>query len=262
MNNKRTALIGYTGFVGGNLNNQYKFTDLYNSKNFQEMKEQEYDIVVCAGVSAVKWMANKEPEKDLASIKALEKILKTIRAKRFILISTIDVYPIAQGKDEDFDCSNAETDAYGTHRQQFEKFCTQHFNNCTIIRLPGLFGDGLKKNIIYDLLNDNCLEMINTQSSFQYYYLKHLWKDIQKAIENNIKLVNLFTEPVPSEEIISTYFPSKKVGQKAVPEGHYDLYTKHAHYWNKKGRYIYSKNEVMQQMSGFIKEYQESPEKQ
>ena len=116
MNNKRTALIGYTGFVGGNLNNQYKFTDLYNSKNFQEMKEQEYDIVVCAGVSAVKWMANKEPEKDLASIKALEKILKTIRAKRFILISTIDVYPIAHGKDEDFDCSNVETHAYGTHR--------------------------------------------------------------------------------------------------------------------------------------------------
>lgn len=256
----RTALIGYTGFVGGNLNNQYKFTDLYNSKNFQEMREQEYDIVVCAGVSAVKWMANKEPEKDLASIKILEDVLNTIKSKNFILISTIDVYPTSQGKDEGFDCSSVETHAYGEHRQQFEKFCVQHFENCTIVRLPGLFGDGLKKNIIYDLLNDNCLEMINPHSSFQYYYLKNLWKDIQKAVENNIQVINLFTEPVPSQEIISSYFPEKVVGQKPVPEGHYDLHTKYAHYWNKQAHYIYTKSEVMQQLSEFINEYQKSKE--
>lgn len=251
----RTALIGYTGFVGGNLNSQYKFTDLYNSKNIQEMKNNEYDFVVCAGVSAVKWIANKEPEKDLASIKVLEEVLETIRTKHFILISTIDVYPTAQGKDEDFDCSSIKTHPYGTHRQQFEMFCTQYFDNCTVVRLPGLFGDGLKKNIIYDLLNDNCLEMINTQSSFQYYYLKHLWKDIQNIVKHNIKLVNFFTEPVQTQEIISSYFPSKIVGHEAVPEGHYALYTKHARYWNKNGKYIYSKHEVMQHLAEFITEY-------
>ena len=82
----RTALIGYTGFVGGNLNNQYEFTDCYNSKNFQEMKDQDYDIVVCAGVSAVKWMSNKEPEKYLANIKVLEDVIKTIKSKNLIII--------------------------------------------------------------------------------------------------------------------------------------------------------------------------------
>jgi hypothetical protein len=251
----KAALIGFTGFVGSNLLRQYDFTDFYNSKNFHEMKEQNYDLVVCAGVSAVKWLANKESKKDLESIGVLESILATINTKQFILISTIDVYPLTQYSNEDFDCSSMENHAYGTHRLAFEKFCAEKFDDCTIVRLPGLFGDGLKKNVIYDLLNDNCLEMINTKSSFQYYYLKHLWKDIQIAIDNGIKLINLFTEPVPTQDIFSTFFLEKKIGQEAAPEGHYDLRTKHAGNWNNSEKYIYTKDEMMQQLSEFIESY-------
>lgn len=251
----KTALIGYTGFVGSNLKQQYNFTDLYNSKNFQDIKNQEYDFVVCAGISAVKWMANKEPEKDLESIQSLENILMTINTKQFVLISTIDVYSITEGLNEDFDCSSMENHAYGTHRLAFEKFCATQFNNCIIVRLPGLFGEGLKKNVIYDLLNDNCLEMINTKSSYQYYYLKYLWKDIQTAIANDIKLINLFSEPVPTQDIYQTFFELKSIGKEAVPEGHYDLYTKHADKWNNAGNYIYTKDEMIQQLSEFIGEY-------
>jgi len=256
----RTALIGHTGFVGSNLKQQYNFTDVYNSKNFQELKDQEYDLVVCAGVSAVKWMANKEPLKDLEGIKALEDILSTIKAKKFVLISTIDVYATTQYLDEYFDCSSVSTHAYGTHRLAFEKFCTEKFDDCTIVRLPGLFGNGLKKNVIYDLLNDNCLEMINTKSSYQYYYLKHFWNDIQVAIDNDIKLINLFTEPVPTQEIYTTFFPEKKIGQEAAPEGHYNLHTKYAKFWGNDGHYIYTKDEVLEQLSEFIQTYKNSQE--
>ncbi|MBL0702542.1 MAG: hypothetical protein JJV95_00980 [Sulfurospirillum sp.] len=251
----RTALIGHTGFVGSNLKEQYSFTDLYNSKNFKEMKDQKYDLVVCAGISAVKWMANKEPIKDLENIKALEEVLSTIDAKQFVLISTIDVYATTQILDEDFDCASISNHAYGTHRLEFEKFCNKRFDNCTIVRLPGLFGNGLKKNVIYDLLNDNCLEMINTDSSFQYYYLKHLSKDIQIAIDNDIKLINLFTEPLPTQLIFSTLFSDKEIGQEKVPQGHYDLHTKYASKWNNTGNYIYTKDEMMQQLTEFIKDY-------
>ena len=248
----KTALIGYTGFVGGNLKQQHNFTDLYNSKNFQEMKGQEYDLVICAGVSAVKWMANKEPKKDLNGIKALKDILSTISVKQFVLVSTIDVYATTEYLDEDFDCASMDNHVYGVHRLAFEKFCADKFDDCTIVRLPGLFGDGLKKNVIYDLLNDNCLEMINTKSSFQYYYLEYLWKDIQVAIDNDIKLINLFTEPVPTQEIFSAFFSGKKIGEEAVPEGHYNLYTKYAETWGDSGHYIYTKDVMMQQLSEFI----------
>ena len=251
----RTALIGYTGFVGTNLQQQYNFSDLYNSKNSHEMKDQKFDLVVCAGVSAVKWIANKEPEKDLESIEALEDVLSTITVKQFVLISTIDVYAATEYLDEDFDCSSISNHAYGTHRLDFENFCSNKFGNCIIVRLPALFGEGLKKNVIYDLLNDNCLEMINVKSSYQYYYLKYLFKDIQIALDNNIKLINLFTEPVQTLEIFNKFFPKKKIGGKAVPEGHYNLYTKHAKIWGNSEDHIYTKNEMMQQLLEFIETY-------
>ena len=251
----KNALIGYTGFVGGNLNKQVNFNNLYNSKNFHEMEGQCFDEIVCAGISAVKWEANKDPETDRANIKELEDALSTVTTKRLILISTIDVYPVAEGKDESFDCHSIDNHAYGTHRLAFEDFCATRFPNCFIVRLPGLFGDGLKKNVIFDLLNDNCLEMINSKSSFQYYYLKNLWLDIQVAINANAKLVNLFTEPVSTAEILQQFFPDKLVGQNPVPEAHYDLVSSYANLWGKKGNYIYTKDEVVDQLNDFIKNY-------
>ena len=251
----KRALIGYTGFVGGNLHQQNRFDCLYNSKNFREMVGETFDELVCAGVSAVKWQANKGPEKDQLRIKELQDVLLTLNAKRLILISTIDVYPIMQGKDETFDCHSMENHPYGSHRLAFEDFCKEHFQECFIVRLPGLFGNGLKKNVIYALLNNNCLEMINTDASYQYYDLSNLWCDIQRIITSNTKLVNFFTEPVATKDIVKKFFPHKELGQNPIPEGHYDLHTIHANLWGKDGRYIYSKEEVLEQMNKFIKHY-------
>jgi len=58
----RNALIGYTEFVGSNLNQQYTFDHSFNFSNFMEMDGQHFDLLVCAGISAVKWLVNKEPE--------------------------------------------------------------------------------------------------------------------------------------------------------------------------------------------------------
>lgn len=251
----RTALIGYSGFVGSNLMNQYRFSDLYNSTNVENMKSQEYDLIVCAGISAVKWLANKEPKKDYERIKVLENVLLTVKAKQFVLISTIDVYAVIEGENEDFDCSSVINHAYGTHRLEFESFCSNKFDNCIILRFPSLFGDGLKKNIIYDLLNDNCLQMINAKSSYQYYHLKYLWRDIKIALDNNIKLVNIFTEPLTTQEIFNAFFSEKDIGKEAVAAVHYNLHTKYAEIWGNNSHYMYSKDAILQQLSEFIEAY-------
>jgi putative intracellular protease/amidase len=61
----KKALIGYTGFVGSNLQTQIKFDDFYNSKNIQDIKNKEYDVVYCAGAPAANWIANQKPTEDL-----------------------------------------------------------------------------------------------------------------------------------------------------------------------------------------------------
>jgi len=246
------GLIGHTGFVGGNLARQFAFDACFNSKNFREMAGREFDLLVCAGVSAVKWRANKEPEADRRGIEVLEQTLAQTRAKRFVLISTIDVYPETRGHDEDYDCGSKPNHPYGAHRLAFERFVADHFDGALIVRLPGLFGEGLKKNVVYDLINDNCLEMINPRTTVQYYDLSDLWADIETALRHDLRLVNLFNEPIASQTILDRFFPGKPVGGKPAPEAHYDLRSKHAALFGGRNGYIRNAAETLAAMGRFI----------
>ena len=86
------ALIGYSGFVGSTLLKQASFEALYRSTNIGEIDGRSFKTVVCAGASAQKWIANREPYEDRCKTEGLIKHLKTILCDKFILISTVDVF--------------------------------------------------------------------------------------------------------------------------------------------------------------------------
>lgn len=48
----RRALIGHTGFVGSNLNQQCEYSHCYNSKNIGDIKGEHFEEIVCAGIQA------------------------------------------------------------------------------------------------------------------------------------------------------------------------------------------------------------------
>lgn len=247
----RTALIGHTGFVGSNLADQLPFTDKFNSSNIADIAGQSFDTVVCAGVQAVKWWAVKHPEEDWAKIETLLTPLRTVQAKRFILISTIDVYPTPLLVNED-DQPSLQNHAYGAHRLKVEQFISEGFPVHHIVRLPGLFGAGLKKNVIFDLMHDNCLEMIQPESAFQYYNLAHLSADLAKVVEANIPLINFATEPVQTRAIIEAFAAGKNVGEKAGAVGKYDFRTKHSQLWGRDDGYLYDKATVLREIGEFM----------
>lgn len=157
------SLIGYSGYVGGTLLKQGNFTSLYRSTNIGDIDNQSFDTVVCAGAPAQKWIANREPEADRQKIEELIEHLKTIRCKFFILISTVDVFKNPIGVDEDSPVDESGLHAYGLHRRLLETFVEAHFPNHLIVRLPGLVGPGLRKNVIFDFLNDNNLQSIDSR---------------------------------------------------------------------------------------------------
>src|SRR6185312_4312788 len=117
----RTALICHSGFVGGNLLSQYSFTDLYNSRNIDQIREQKFDLLVCAGARAEKWKANQSPVADLENIQSLIRNLEGVTAREAILISTVDVYPSPILVDENTEIA-AENHAYGKNRFLLEQF--------------------------------------------------------------------------------------------------------------------------------------------
>ncbi|ACT08221.1 MULTISPECIES: NAD(P)-dependent oxidoreductase [Dickeya] len=248
------ALIGYTGFVGGNLLKQYKFDDLYNSKNISNIRNKHYNKLFICGVPAVKWWANQHPIEDWENISSLIGILKTVTAEEVVLISTVDVYPNPIDLDEDSELSREIGQPYGLHRLKFEDFINHNFTNVYTLRLPGLFGQGLKKNIIYDFLNNNQIEKIDTRSSFQFYCLDLLKADIEKMVENNIRLLNMSVEPIPTADIAKMVlgYSYENITNSLPPR--YDIKSKYFSLFGKKDGYLYNKQDCLIELEKFIKE--------
>lgn len=149
----KRALVGYTGFVGSNLNLAGKFDAVYNSKNIQDAFGTQPDILYYAGLRAEKFLANKMPEKDKALIDEAINNIQKIAPKKLVLISTIDVYKNPVDVDEDTKIDTDNLHPYGYNRYLLEQWVQQHMEDYLIVRLPGLFGKNIKKNFIYDYIH-------------------------------------------------------------------------------------------------------------
>jgi hypothetical protein len=248
-----SVLIGHTGFVGGLLARRTSFDLAINRANLDELRNREVERVVCAGLPAAKWLANRDPAADRDNVRRLCDVLDTVTTRRFVLISTIDVYPRARDADEGFDPRGVSNHSYGTHRLQFETFVRHRFPDALIIRLPALFGPGLRKNVLFDLLHGNQLDLINPDSHFQWYPLERLPNDIELAEAHRLRLVNLFTEPVATREILERFFPDAAVGARPQPAAHYDLQTRHAALFGGQGRYRLSAVETLTELGKFCR---------
>ena len=147
------ALVGYTGFVGSNIYANGHFDAVYNSANIEEAYGTNPDLLVYAGLRAEKYLANNAPAQDMELIYQAEKNIKEIHPKKLVLISTIDVFKIPKGVDENSEIDTDGLHAYGYNRYQLELWVRENYPDALVIRLPGLFGRNIKKNFIYDFIN-------------------------------------------------------------------------------------------------------------
>lgn len=251
----RTGLIGHTGFVGSNLVRAVDFQERFNRSNVAAL-EGRFDLLVCAGVSAVKWLANRDPESDRAGIAALQAQLEKVTAREFVLISTIDVYvDPAAGGDEATPIDAQANHAYGRHRRELELWCAERFERLHIVRLPALFGPGLKKNALFDLLEDNDVAKINDQGVFQWYPLARLWDDITMARNEGLPVVNLFPEPLPMTDIIATCFPGARTGSDPASAVHYRVGTRHAECFGGRDGYVMDRERCLAAIAAFVADW-------
>lgn len=248
----KTALIGYTGFVGGNIGAQHTFTDYYNSKNIAEIEGKEYDLVVSAANRAEMWRINQEPEKDLAEINEFISHVGKAKIAKLVLVSTVGVYKNPNSATEDTPIDTDGLLPYGANRYYLEQYCRDTFDT-TIVRLPGLFGTGLKKNVIYDLLRDNNVEKIHKDGVYQYYNLDNIWKDIETAMANNLPLVNLATPPISTEEVAKYAFEMDFTNQPAdVKPAFWDMHSKYASVYGGEGDYLCTKQQELDDIKAFV----------
>lgn len=184
------ALVGYTGFVGSNIYEPNRFDAAYNSKNIEYAYGTNPDLLIYAGLRAEKYLANNAPEKDMQLIEQAEFNIRKINPKKLVLISTIDVFKVPKGVDENSVIDTENLHAYGYNRYQLELWVRKNYPDALIIRLPGLFGKNIKKNFIYDYINvipfmlkeEKFEELAGKDSDLKKYY---------KAQDNGFYTVNV-----------------------------------------------------------------------
>lgn len=240
------ALIGHSGFVGTTLLRQRSFDHLFRSTDIADIRGQEFDTVVCAGAPAQKWIANREPQTDRARIQSLIDELSTIRCRQLILISTVDVFGHPQGVTEGSRVDLEGLHAYGANRHMLEQFAVSaNFERHLIVRLPGLVGPGLRKNVIFDLLNDNNLAKVDSRASFQFYPMVNLWFDIELALKAGLNLVHLTAESMTVGEIAREGFGINFTNHTQNEPVMYNMESLYAEKLGGNGRYHYSKRESL-----------------
>lgn len=237
------ALIGHSGYVGSTLLRQQSFDALYRSTDIGQIAGRSFDQVICAGAPAQKWIAEREPEADRANIERLASYLERVQAREFVLISTVDVFNDSQGKTE------GERDdvrsPYGANRLWLEDRVRELFPEALIVRLPGLVGPGLRKNAVFDFLNNNNLGAIDHRAAYQFYPMVNLSADLLAARAAGLDLVHFACEPITISEVAAAFgleFANEVEGRTPA---RYDMRTRHAAALGAGGDYLYDRRASM-----------------
>lgn len=175
--NYKIIIIGGEGFVGSAYRRYYEKNNLdylvINRANYQENIGTKCDLLINANGNSKKFLAKENPLLEFdASVRSVRQSLIDFPAKKYIFLSSCDVYP---------DCSNPELtkedsiidisvqSPYGFHKYLAEQ-CVRHcHSDWLIFRMGGFVGEGLKKNAIFDILEGEKL-WLHPDSELQYIH--------------------------------------------------------------------------------------------
>jgi nucleoside-diphosphate-sugar epimerase len=188
-----SLLVGSSGFIGSQLERSMQFSESVNSSS--PILDFTGDLVVCAAPSAVKWIANADPESDLVCIKKLIARLERIKTRRFVLVSTVDVYQNVADANELSPLVGPEF-PYGFNRSLLERWVSEKFEFSQIFRVGGVVGPGLKKNPVFDLRNNHNLNLLNANSQLQFLPIQKIRDAILDSRLLEIREMNLTAPPV------------------------------------------------------------------
>lgn len=245
------ALIGHSGYVGSTLKRQTQFEATFRSHDVEGIRGRHFDTVVCAAAPAKKWLANADPDADAATIDGLIDHLGTLTCDQFVLISTVDVFADPCGVDETTPTRLEGLHSYGSNRLRLEQFVKEHYPAAMVVRLPGLVGPGLRKNVVYDLLHNNNLEAVDARGVFQFYPMVNLWWDIRRALDAGLKLVHLTAAPVDVATVAREGFGRDFDHQLDKPPARYDFRTCQAAAFGGTGDYQYTIRETLQAVRAY-----------
>jgi len=224
---KNIAVVG-NGLIGKRLQQFVNATHVFDSKTLLDVPLHEYHTVYVAAPSGNRIWASENPDADQASTGLLIRTLLILKCQRIVLISTGD--------------TQVRPDiGYGQHRLELENAVRGRFSNHYVIRLPGLIGNDITKNILYDIKHKTeWATKINTNTQQQWYPLDNLEQDIASILSDDKREVNLVSEPILNQDIVDQFsqLTAKTIGSSIK----YDLRP-----------YKYTKEEIFDAISLYLR---------
>jgi hypothetical protein len=245
------VLVGFSGLIGKNLSDNINFDYKFNSSNIAEYDETVPDgcDLYLACLPATMWSVNSNLIGDMENILSIVKAVGNKQYKNIYLFSTIAVYcDSPENSDETFLPGFGKT-IYGSNRYLFEMLVRDNlkYDNLKVFRLPALFGKHLKKNAFFDLMNNNQVDQINTSASYQWYNLANLCSDVKQSKNIDGDIINLFSEPVSIEELLTEVFNMSLDNKKPFNNQNFRTIYSETGYWE-------SKENIIKQMKDFLNE--------
>jgi nucleoside-diphosphate-sugar epimerase len=188
------ALIGSHGTVGRSLLDQTNIDLTFNSDNIDNLINQHIDTIYMAAPSGNRLSINQNQGQDENDFRQIQNVLSQCSVDRIVFISSVDAV-------------TAPTSRYGKNRADMESWIQNNFHNYHIVRLSTLIGKYIKKNILFDLANKRYIDQINHGAKIQWCMLDTLMDQIDLAVLNNQREINLVSQPIANWEIIQEFFP-------------------------------------------------------
>ena len=172
----RIAVVGANGFIGksivDNLSKYYEIVPI-TRENYYKYIGQYFDVLINAAGSAKKYLAEAQPIEDFKeNVLSVYKSLVDFKYDKYIYLSSIDA-------------ANIKT-TYGFHKSLAENiiYRVPPFEyKCFIMRLGAVIGPGMKKGIVYDLINHKELR-VTEDSTFHIITTKAISSRIKDLLEN------------------------------------------------------------------------------
>jgi len=153
----KIGIVGANGFVGGALCRSAikKNCDFIQvtRQNFQENKSEEFDILINSAMPSKRYWASSHPLEDFdASVRLTAELIYEWKYKKFIQISSIE--------------ANYNHIPYAVNKRSAE-IIVSLIKSSLIVRLCALYGKGLNKGALYDLIHNNPL-YVDIDSVYNY----------------------------------------------------------------------------------------------
>lgn len=130
-----------------------------------------------------------------------------------------------------------------------------YIKDSSFYKLKNLTDEERKKlRDFFEAYNFNALYFTDSRNDYQFYNLANLWKDIQVVLKNNIKLLNITTEPINTSDLYKYVTGKDFVNVTANNPVIYNIESIFAKKYYNHDKYLYLKEGILKEIKEFIME--------